>query len=483
MRADFDIEPGERQTVEDALKAMKTLRHVSGENAKIAFTGDYTRQPEHWVNPEEFDHWIPALLDQTVGNYWCTLNTFKHLKGEIRRKKPYLAGLSSCYIDIDAGVKGKGYSAGQIVGVIVDEVNAGRMPAPSIFAYSGGGVWAIWRITIDGAPAEATPGVLNWWERIQEGIFKRFEPIGADAHDATRYTRLPGSINENYEGGRPVYWYTQNDATGQTPSYELSDLAEYFREELGVMAERLPLPATPKPTPKAQQHADAITPARAGELIPTPRLLDGRAYAPKRAVMADLVDLISMRGGKIRKGARQMFCLVWVKTLILGGVIERDVYRLTNELIERHFERTTKPWVDRSAEFIRRELAHFERLKRTRGGHAVKDDEPKIEPYPSGSTIASWLKVSDAEAELLRTVKPKHIRKAHAERRRVAKDKQHVLRIQDRRWRDDTIIGLYTRGRPGKRRPSLRAIAAEAQCSINTVKNVLRRRGLYRGRS
>ena len=100
------------------------------------------------------------------------------------------------------------------------------LPRVSLMVRSGRGVWLFWLlgdIRDPRKPQRAWPEKITQWTEIQKAIHERLAMCGADARDAARVTRVPGSIHTgtNLE----VFYMWQGDRRGLVPVYTLDDMA------------------------------------------------------------------------------------------------------------------------------------------------------------------------------------------------------------------------------------------------------------------
>lgn len=156
-----------------------------------------------------------------------------------RRTNKDVRWLTSCFTDIDC-VK-LGITVGAAFGAIIDAQEKGRLPPASIITRSGNGLWLFWLVS--GAdhkePSECSPAYrerIDLWAAVQGAICNRLANVGSDANalDAARITRIPGSVNTKAKA-RVAYW-VQYSTAGQVPKYTLAELAAAF----GVVKKQVP---------------------------------------------------------------------------------------------------------------------------------------------------------------------------------------------------------------------------------------------------
>lgn len=145
--------------------------------------------------------------------------------------------LTSNFVDLDC--KKLGLEPGTVIGEVIRLQDAGVIPPASVITRSGNGVWLFWILSDDsGQPIRGSDSTIVKWSRVQAAILGRFARFGSDANarDAARVTRIPGSINSK-AGLRVKYWLQLNES-GQPFTYELADLAEWFDVNLTVKQRR-----------------------------------------------------------------------------------------------------------------------------------------------------------------------------------------------------------------------------------------------------
>jgi len=198
---------------------------------------------------------------------YCIGNPEKHYKLDfprldtmygsksVRRRSEYLRYLNTAYVDVDCH-KTK-FSVGEVVGYMKDLVAAGELPQPSLFIFSGRGVWFLWLLHDRQAPGQSVrttaESLVPRWKRCQKRLLKLFDLYNSDASAATdlaRIARIPGSLNT--KANKPaVYRCGARDELGRPMSYSIEELERH----LGVAADptmRADRPAF-KNAPRANQ--------------------------------------------------------------------------------------------------------------------------------------------------------------------------------------------------------------------------------------
>ncbi|MEP0763952.1 MAG: hypothetical protein HRF48_14585 [Chloroflexota bacterium] len=224
-----------------------------------------------------------------------------------------LRWLTACYADLD-GYR-LGYTPGELVGLLVDAQDQGAIPPASMLVRSGRGVWAFWilrnhdpRDPMDG-PVRAWPESVTAYRRIQRELHRRLAPWGADAQarDAARVTRVPGSIH--MPSGRRVAYWGQADASGNPFTYTLGELCGWF----GVPAAGPYGLDRPEPDPKRRALG----------------VLGRRALIDRR--LRQFEALRAMRGG-FQQGCRARACWLLACWLTQAGVDQATTAAMVHEL-------------------------------------------------------------------------------------------------------------------------------------------------------
>jgi len=146
--------------------------------------------------------------------------------------------LTCCHVDLDAYNHGLGTN--QAYAAVMDLVDAGLVPPPSVFLLSRG-VWALWHLHDKLNPREPLrtfpDSVMRRWTKIQKALHVACAAIGSDSltlHAAT-YTRIPGSVNS--KNGRRVGYMIPADIHGKAFSYTLDDMEAFMRPHVVVDAD------------------------------------------------------------------------------------------------------------------------------------------------------------------------------------------------------------------------------------------------------
>ena len=168
-----------------------------------------------------------------AGNY-RTNNTLPQLLPSARSVDS-VRYLTCCHVDLDA--YNHGLSRNLAYGAVMDLVDAGIVPPPSVFLLSRG-VWALWhlhdKLNPHEPPRTYPDSVMRRFTKLQKALHVACSAIGSDAmalHAATM-TRIPGSVNS--KNGRRVAYMTPSDIHNKQFSYTLEDLEGFLRPHVVI---------------------------------------------------------------------------------------------------------------------------------------------------------------------------------------------------------------------------------------------------------
>ena len=271
------------------------------------------------------DEWFPSMVAELAEDGYFTPNTMGRA-GSVDKRTGFaypiptnnnVKYLNAQYVDIDNYKMG--VSAGAVLGLIYDYAENGVVPWPSVWAFSGRGVYVFWILRDEQAP-EFAPlardrGNREKYRAIETALVDRFLSVGADeyAKNESRYLRWPGT---RHSGSGKVARYLVNiDAeTGAMPIHTLTGMVDALGltfTPLPTSTDRPKLPSTPVDAHKAKRTA-----AAGGT----------RQRAPHRARVRELEILNDMRGG-FREGCREYVLWVFACSLRSMGLREADVHQ------------------------------------------------------------------------------------------------------------------------------------------------------------
>ena len=159
---------------------------------------------EQWENLpsikiERLKTMFPAFVEQLVRDSYFSLDTF------LTPTREYKRYLNCCWVDIDLHGPREIQTIGTRYGKILDMVQDGILPRPSLTVYSGRGLWVLWFLT-EQPDSNVPPRAFPEKCLAQEGINRRLaDLLNADAQGATvQMLRVPGSTNTKAEPGHEL---------------------------------------------------------------------------------------------------------------------------------------------------------------------------------------------------------------------------------------------------------------------------------------
>ena len=156
--------------------------------------------------------YIKEITQQFIGdeNVYISPNTIYVPFRRVENIRQFRA----LFIDLDNIEGDKHYIAYKVFELAVKEV----IPAPTMIVDSGRGIHLYWRI--ENAPYQA----LYTWQEIEDMLYHRLKPLGADkkATDASRVLRMPGTINSKNNSLCDTLWIDN------TTTYSMYNLKEKY---------------------------------------------------------------------------------------------------------------------------------------------------------------------------------------------------------------------------------------------------------------
>jgi len=264
--------------------------------------------------------YLPCLLSTTdqrlasdafmsVNAYWYPERTPRYLSAAQCRKPNRLRYLCACFADLDFYKLGLTY--GQVIGTIVDYQDGGVIPPVSIIIRSGRGVWLVWLLRDPKnprLPPRAFPEKQQQYRRVQQRIHERLANLGADAQDALRLLRVPGSIHS--VSGERVSYFVQADDAGRCFSYTLDEIATQFGLRKDGWFHRLALKTQERQNGRRWRGPKALTEYR----------------------MKDFIRLLELRRGGFDKGCRNRAALYYAWLLKCQRIPKDDALRKVTNL-------------------------------------------------------------------------------------------------------------------------------------------------------
>ncbi len=176
---------------------------------------------------------------------WWLLNNEPHLRQDAfatinrfyrwERAQEYVVRLGATFVDIDCGRDVSDCSAEEAADVLDELVETGRLAQPSMFQFSGRGLWAFWLLRDEEDPSTtpfANAENRELWSALQQvtadAIAREFPGLRLDrpAGDLARVTRLHGSVNPSAE--RRVHYELLPGPDGEPIRYSLAELADFY---------------------------------------------------------------------------------------------------------------------------------------------------------------------------------------------------------------------------------------------------------------
>lgn len=143
----------------------------------------------------------------------------------VSRKGENLAAFPAVWADLD--FYAKGIRRGDAWGGIVNLVDDGAFPAPSLYVSSGQGLWCYWLLTDPntGRAPVNTADNFSAWHGCLERLHELTKHLGSDKQGqlCSQVSRIPGTLNTR--ANARVEWYAKLDGHGFVQRYSLLQLA------------------------------------------------------------------------------------------------------------------------------------------------------------------------------------------------------------------------------------------------------------------
>ena len=312
----------------------------------------------------ELENWFPLFRDRFLKDSYCSINADWRLRsygehgdvyGYPLHRSDRLRYINACYVDVD--YYKLGLDLGTVIGRVINLQDSGQLPHASMLVNSGQGLWLLWLVCDPNAPEKspgAFPDKLDLYRRIQESIIERLLPLGADsaACDATRHIRLPGSLHTGSE--TLVEWWIQGRGD-RGYVYTLRELASLLNAA---------------PTRRHGREIVAHNPRKR------------RGWVALNATrLRDFNTLRALRGG-FSEGCRNNAAKIYAWLLRCNAIGGADVYGLVSAMAGECHPRLPKSAITDAVKYSKT-------MRRMRN-----------------RTIADWLNITCAEAEMLEGLPP-----------------------------------------------------------------------------
>ena len=255
---------------------------------------------------------FPALVRWITHEAFMTVNAYRRAAPwnnsqtglpDVWREEKHLRTLTACIVDIDCGrpesdEPGAGLDDWDAITYAGRLVDMGVIPAPSIFARSGRGVYLFWLLHDHKDPAQpqrAWPEKLELYKAVNKALVERLRGRGLPADprvgSGAQVCRAPGSIHR--KSGRPAEYLIPKAGDGKGYFYSLQDLAGFLNHAAPVGD--LPAPVRIEAAAPATRYKKTKNEGSAPNCAKGPKMLNA-----KRA--EDLLRLEQYRGGFRKRG-------------------------------------------------------------------------------------------------------------------------------------------------------------------------------------
>lgn len=344
-----------------------------------------------------------------------------------RRQASNVASINWLWVDIDGGD-----GSTEWIYFTLMKLEALGLPQPTIRLYSGRGLWVMWAID----PISANPRSPQYkqWEKVQDALGKKLEPLGADlgAKDASRLCRVVGTKNSK-SGSKVRADYLQE------ASYTLEDFGAYL-----PATEKRKTSANSPPALKAKEKPKKKPAGKTRYLF--------NEYTMHRSRAQDIYNLIQMRQGDM-SGMRDKALFIY-GTTILKLVDNEEQMNAALEGLNSLFDR---PLRDKEIQNISKGIMRYDKEFKWRT-----------------ATVQEWLAITDAEQRQMKFLISKEEKKRrNTVTRREKRGGKTLAAYQADRVRAQMEKVAQVREATQKN-PTLsnRAIAAELGISEATVRRI-----------
>lgn len=204
--------------------------------------------PAGSLRPDELDNCFEGMAPHLMYDGYFMLNSSWGRQGgasvltglpTAAETEKNLRWLNTCFVDLDCGRPDdpdllKRQPVGQVLGWLTEMVLRRDIPAPSMTAFSGRGLYCLWLLEDPNNPGQPEPAHEHRREllkQVNKAIIEKLHYAAADPKVFAAHTRLriPGTIHS--KSGRPSVWGLQafRDPLRPDPYYSLDELAVAFK--------------------------------------------------------------------------------------------------------------------------------------------------------------------------------------------------------------------------------------------------------------
>lgn len=221
-------------------KAIFSVKVPTHEEGPWLGNGDWRPWRQRAAVTEGLDGWFRNNEQHLRRDAFATINRFSLW----HRSQKYVVRLGATFVDIDCGRNASDCSAEDAADTLHELVELGRLAQPSMFQFSGRGLWAFWLLRDEEDPSTtpfASTRNRELWTALQQraaDVIAEDAPwlkLDRPAGEVARVTRLQGSLNP--AAGRPAHYELLVGPDGEPVRYGLEELADFY----GVRMERLGL--------------------------------------------------------------------------------------------------------------------------------------------------------------------------------------------------------------------------------------------------
>lgn len=211
--------------------AIFSVRVPGGERGPWIGMGDWRPWRQRSTSTKRLDWWLQNNEPHLRQDAFASINRFYRWE----RSQEYVVRLGAVFVDIDCGRWPLDWSAWEVPEVLRELVQRGLVAQPSMYQFSGRGLWAFWLLRDEEDPS-TTPFAsyhnrelwMSLQQRTADRIAMAFPSLKLDrlAGDLTRVTRLHGSVNSTSE--RQVRYELLPGPAGEPVRYSLEELAGFY---------------------------------------------------------------------------------------------------------------------------------------------------------------------------------------------------------------------------------------------------------------